>query len=61
VQPILVRDRTEPFIAQAGARLGDWALESIRREAIDTGDPAALRAWADSAGPIDEAELGVGD
>jgi hypothetical protein len=61
IQPFFVRNPTEPFFAQAGQRLLDWALDEMRREAVDTGDPAVLRAWAESAGTVDDDELGVGD
>jgi hypothetical protein len=56
-----VRNRTEEFRAQASLRLLDWALDEMRREALDTGDPSVLRAWAEAAGTLDEVELGAGD
>jgi hypothetical protein len=59
--PFFVQNPTEEFRAQAGLRLLEWALDEMRREALETGDPAALRAWAESAGSVDDDELGVGD
>jgi hypothetical protein len=59
--PSFVPHPTEEFCAQVGLRLLDWALEQMRREALESGDPAALRAWAESAGTVDDDELGVGD
>jgi hypothetical protein len=59
--PVFVRNWTEEFRAHAGLRLLEWALDEMRREALETGDPAALRAWAESAGRVDDDELGVGD
>jgi hypothetical protein len=56
---LLVWSRLEP--RQAAARLEAWALDDLRREALDSGDPDVLHDWAETVGPIDEVELGVGD
>jgi hypothetical protein len=56
---LLARPRRE--LPEAAARLQAWALDDLRREALDTGDPDVLRDWAETVGPIDEVELGTGD
>jgi hypothetical protein len=43
------------------AALLEWMVDALAQEAIESGEPEALKAWAEACGTVDDEELGVGD